>query len=247
MGDQGRAPCSEQHLLQMPVFLNRRLAALSSKDLHESYRPGASVYELTLNKRARKVIEALGIKTIGELLVTPRRMLTSQWGFGPTTLDVLHRELKQFLLDEQPGRREQAADFSSFKALAGSLIRMTTAKPRDVDVLEKRLGISEEGHWSLGKLGSRYGLTRERIRQVEETALREMSMRARRKTFDGFWRDVFEIVEGAGGKCALGRLAGELARRYNWPDVSNTSGFAKLMGLRPELRVDKKAGAVSRW
>ncbi len=243
--DLGHAPCTEEHLLKMPVFVPRNPARLRPEELHASYERDASIYELSLNGRALKTLGALGIRTIGQLLVTPVERLLDQWGFGPTSLEVVHGELKRFLLGRgEPG---PAADYSSFKALVNSLIRMTTDDPRDVDILEKRLGLGEDGLWSLGKLGEKYGLTRERIRQVEATGLATMSLRARRRVWGGFWKVVFDVVRMAGRRVALGYLAEELARRLNWPDVPHHKVFHKIMALRPEFNVDKRAGTLVWW
>jgi hypothetical protein len=231
----------------MPVFADRSLPSLSGQDLHESYRPSASVFELALNKRAVKILEALGIRTIGELLTTPARALTDQWGFGSATLKVIHAQLRQFLLDSEPGWQHQDVDFSSFEAFTKNLIHMTTEEPRDVDVLEKRLGVSDDGYWSLGKLGSKYGLTRERIRQIEEAGLWEMSLRLRRSVFNDFRRGALEVVGQGVRQCDVAYVARELARRYNWPGLPNLAGLAKLLDLLPQLRVDKKEKTVVRW
>jgi hypothetical protein len=240
-------PCNRQHLLKMPIFVPRSPARLREEDLHPSYRPQATVHELSLNGRANKTLDALGIKTIGALLTTPVEHLLEQWGFGPTSLDVVHTELKRFLLPDEPPVKEVRVDYSSFEALVRSLIALTTDEPRDVDVLEKRLGLGEEGLWSLGKLGEKYGLTRERIRQVEATGLAAMSLRARREVFADFWRVVFGIVREAGRRCDLSYLAAELTRRLNWPKVPHRKVFFKIMALRPEFNVDKRAGTLTWW
>jgi len=244
--DLGRVPCNKEHLLKMPFFAGGSMANLGAGDLHESYRPAASIHELTLNTRAVKVLEALGIRTVGELLTTPQETLMDQWGFGPATLHAVHGELERLILSREP-LRQQAADFSSFSALAASLIRATTIEPRNADILEKRLGVGG-GYWSLGKLGNSYGLTRERIRQIETVELRKMSMRAQREAFADFWRAVLEILRNAGQRCDLAHMARQLTARYKWQDCpADHQGFAKLMALNPALRVDGKEETISQW
>ena len=230
----------------MPVFQRRCLARLGPEDLHSSYKPDAAIFELALNGRAYKALDSLGIRTIGELLTTPVERLLDQWGFGPTSLDILHAELRRLLLGEGHPSRE-AVDLSSFKSLVRDLIRKTSDDPRDLDVLEKRLAADDDGIWSLGKLAEKYGLTRERIRQIEATGLENMSLRARREAYEGFWTEVFDLIGEPGQMTELRRLGTEVAERFKWPEPPHPKAFAKVVELRPELRVDRKAGTVVRW
>jgi len=240
----GKRPCTEEHLNKMPIFARGVQLALRPEEMDPSYRPKAAVFELALNGRALRAVESLGVKTIGELLTVPMDRLLEQWGFGPTSLDIIHGELRRLLLDGGPADR---IDLSSFESFAQSLISMTTDDLRDVDILHKRLGLSEDGVWSLGRLAEKYGLTRERIRQIEASNLEVMSRRARREILEDFWREVFGAVAGRGGRCDLAYLALELTRIYNWPAVPNLRVLPKIIELRPELRVDPLEGTVTRW
>ncbi|MFW6133033.1 MAG: sigma factor-like helix-turn-helix DNA-binding protein [Planctomycetota bacterium] len=242
----GKAPCTPQHLEKMPVFVSRHPAKLAPGDLHPAYRPDASVYELSLNGRAFKALESLGIRTIGDLLTTPRERLMDQWGFGPQSLSILHEEIRRFLLQpaQEAGRK---MDLSSFTALVRSLIRMTSPEPRDKDVLEKRLGIGTDEIWSLGRLGEKYGLTRERIRQIEAANLEALALRTRREALADFWQTVLDIVTEAGRRCALDYVAGEMTHRLGWPRRPNRKALAKILNLHPELRADIRTGEVQRW
>jgi hypothetical protein len=240
----GKEPCTEAHLDKMPIFARGVQLSLRADELHASYKPMAAIFELALNGRALRAVESLGVKTIGELLLVPMDRLLEQWGFGPTSLEVVHTELRRLLLAGGP---PDSVDLSSFDAFVQSLIRMTTSDPRDVDILQKRLALSEDGVWSLGKLAEKYGLTRERIRQIEASNLEVMSRRARREILADFWRQVFDVVQARGGRCDLAYLALELTRIHNWPTVPNLRVLPKIIELRPELRVDPLEGTVVRW
>jgi RNA polymerase primary sigma factor len=49
-----------------------------------------------------------------------------------------------------------------------------------------RYGIGEPTHYSLEEIGSRFALTRERIRQIEIKALRKLRHAKRRKSLEHF-------------------------------------------------------------
>jgi RNA polymerase primary sigma factor len=51
--------------------------------------------------------------------------------------------------------------------------------PREADVIRKRFGIPHDADMTLEQVGQQYGLTRERIRQIEEKALRKLRHPAR--------------------------------------------------------------------
>ena len=244
--DLGSAPCSRDHLEKFPVFLLRHPMQLDAGELHPSYRPEAAVYELSLNGRAFKALEAPGVRTIGQLLTTPRERLMDQWGFGPRSLGILHDELRGFLLDGE-GPVRPGVDLSSFETLVRSLIRMTASEPREMDVLRKRLGLTDNGVWSLGRLAEKYGLTRERIRQIESSNLETMALRARREMLADFWEAVLDLITRAGRRCSIEFASDELTRRMDWPKRPNSKALAKVLGLHPEIKADPRKGEVVRW
>jgi RNA polymerase primary sigma factor len=59
---------------------------------------------------------------------------------------------------------------------------LSTLKPREEKVLRMRFGIGEKADHTLGEVGQDFGLTRERIRQIEAKALQKLkySIRSRR-------------------------------------------------------------------
>ena len=58
--------------------------------------------------------------------------------------------------------------------------------PREEKVLRMRYGIGEPTNYSLEEIGSRFNLTRERIRQIEIKALRKLRHAKRRHALESF-------------------------------------------------------------
>lgn len=58
--------------------------------------------------------------------------------------------------------------------------------PREAQVLRMRFGLSGERAMTLEEVGSRFGVTRERIRQIEAKALRKLKHPSRRKKLQDF-------------------------------------------------------------
>jgi len=63
---------------------------------------------------------------------------------------------------------------------------LSTLTPREEKVIRMRLGIGEKTDYTLEEVGEVFGLTRERIRQIEAKALRKLKHPSRRKRLDTF-------------------------------------------------------------
>ena len=63
---------------------------------------------------------------------------------------------------------------------------LSTLTPREEKVIRMRLGIGEKTEYTLEEVGDVFGLTRERIRQIEAKALRKLKHHSRRKRLESF-------------------------------------------------------------
>lgn len=63
---------------------------------------------------------------------------------------------------------------------------LASLSPREEKVIRMRYGINEAAQYSLEEIGSRFGLTRERIRQIEIKALRKLRCVQRRAELEPF-------------------------------------------------------------
>jgi RNA polymerase primary sigma factor len=81
---------------------------------------------------------------------------------------------------------------SPFVELAGISLKeeidkvLSTLTPREEKVVRMRLGIGEKTDYTLEEVGEVFGLTRERIRQIEAKALRKLKHPSRRKRLESF-------------------------------------------------------------
>ena len=81
-------------------------------------------------------------------------------------------ELEEFIIDESPGPEELVAREITKENL---LIYMQKfLKPREIEVLRMRYGFDTETPMTLEEIGQQLGITRERVRQIEQKAIRRM-------------------------------------------------------------------------
>jgi len=78
----------------------------------------------------------------------------------------------QFIVDET---RPSATELAIGNQMADQVRKLLhDLSPREAKVLRMRFGIEERSEHTLEQVGNLYGLTRERIRQIEEKALRKL-------------------------------------------------------------------------
>ena len=81
---------------------------------------------------------------------------------------------------------------SPFMELVGTSLKeeidkvLSTLTPREEKIVRMRLGIGEKTDFTLEEVGDVFGLTRERIRQIEAKALRKLKHPSRRKRLESF-------------------------------------------------------------
>ena len=81
----------------------------------------------------------------------------------------------------QPSARLEAVSLQTCIQTA-----LAALSPREEKVIRMRFGIGEPTEYSLEEIGSRFALTRERIRQIEIAALKKLRSTGRKSLFDGF-------------------------------------------------------------
>jgi RNA polymerase primary sigma factor len=99
------------------------------------------------------------------------------------SLDTPIADSETQLLDLVKDEEATSPEESSMGENVARMIRMilTTLTPREEMIVRRRFGIGEGRTHTLEELGQEFGVTRERIRQIEEKALRKLRHPSRRK------------------------------------------------------------------
>ena len=66
------------------------------------------------------------------------------------------------------------------------LLEKVVKDPRESEILKLRFGLEEKGDYSLREIGKKYGVSRERIRQIQERALKRLRAPAEERGLRGY-------------------------------------------------------------
>ncbi len=125
-----------------------------------------------------------------ELDITPERVVQLQrWDRDPVPLDTPvgegeATELFELLLETDA---IEPVDIVAFHALQEALESLLSSlDEREADIVRRRFGLWDGRLWKLGEVAELYGLTRERIRQIESKALGKLRHPSRAQRLQDF-------------------------------------------------------------
>lgn len=159
-----RATMEQTHVIAIPVYLQEMTSKVYKAKNKIEHNSDAQALPEQIAKEAKVSIDS--VKTIlnGRDLVVPIE-LGSDDGESKTYLDIA---------PDPSGKRPEF--YLSLRAIKkeirGSLGILTE---RERDVLKMRFGIDYEDDHKLDQIATKYGLSRERIRQIESEALRKLA------------------------------------------------------------------------
>jgi len=84
------------------------------------------------------------------------------------------RTYMDFLPDQNPKSQEYNVDNNNMKGLLNELL--TTLSEKEEEIVRMRYGFGNTTVHTLDEIGTKFGVTRERIRQIEKSALKKIAM-----------------------------------------------------------------------
>ena len=156
LADQGRTIRLPVHMGEWIRKLNRT-AYLMEQDRGRPPSPEEIADEMGLKPRKVRWI-----------LKIARRPLSLQKLVG----EEKDSELGSFIEDDETPPPPETAEQTLLRATLEELL--TTLRPREERILRMRFGLQDGCNYTLEEVGRKFGLTRERIRQIEKEALRRL-------------------------------------------------------------------------
>ncbi len=101
--------------------------------------------------------------------------------------------IKDFIENENESSPAETVSGSDLKGRVRSILKTLT--PREEKVLKMRFGIDVASEHTLEEVGKDFGVTRERVRQIEVKALRKLRHPSRSKKLQTFFEKELELLE----------------------------------------------------
>jgi RNA polymerase primary sigma factor len=156
LADQGRTIRLPVHMGEQIRKLNRT-AYLMEQDLGRPPSPKEIADEMELEPHR-----------VRWMLKVARRPLSLQKPVGEEE----DNELGSFIEDEETPPPPEVAEQTLLRATLEELL--DTLDPREARILRMRFGLQDGYHYTLEEVGEKFGVTRERIRQIEKEALQRL-------------------------------------------------------------------------
>jgi RNA polymerase primary sigma factor len=156
LADQGRT-------IRLPVHMGEWIRKLSRKAYQMEQDRGQP-------PSPEEIADEMGLKPrkVRWMLKIARRPLSLQRPVG----EEKDSELGSFIEDDETPSPSESAEQTILRTTLEELL--TTLRPREARILRLRFGLQDGYNYTLEEIGQKFGLTRERIRQIEKQALRRL-------------------------------------------------------------------------
>jgi RNA polymerase primary sigma factor len=170
LADQGRT-------IRLPVHMEEAIRKLNR-----------TAYQMEQDRgqppSAEEIADEMGLKPrrVRWMMKVAQRPLSLQKPVGEEE----DSELGSFIEDEELPSPPEVAEQTLLRATLGELL--TTLSPREALVLRLRFGLQDGHYYTLEEVGQKFGLTRERIRQIEKEALQRLRHPGRSRRLKDYLR-----------------------------------------------------------
>ena len=126
----------------------------------------------------------LSTKRVREIIQISREPVSIETPIGAEE----DTRLGDFIEDQSTISPVEAASLSLLKGQIGEVL--STLTPRESRVLQFRFGLEDGCSRTLEEVGKEFGVTRERIRQIEAKAIRKLRHRSRSQKLKDYLEDM---------------------------------------------------------
>ena len=231
----GDGPFSLEHLGYMPLYSRTPSPLLIVGRLHPTYHPDADMQELDLSTRARTVLAALRLTTLHQVLIVSPGALESQGNCGAKTVRDIQDAVRAFLMEKNGLCPTIEMSYISFEQMADCFLRIALHDNREMAVIRRRKGMGDGESTTLKELGTEFGVSRERIRQLEFKALERLRRPKTMRVLDPFWTAVQTLLVAVGGVERSATIAGALALHFRWCRVPDPAAVISFVTLHPQF------------
>jgi RNA polymerase primary sigma factor len=166
----------QTRIIKVPVYLLEQASKV--------YRISSMLHkEMGRKPLSEEVAEKTGmpVEAVRRILEAPHYIVPLDKG---GTFDEDQRTLLDFIPNEgSPTPDSVVAKSTLPKRIREALLLLNS---REQEIIKMRFGIDVDSTHTLGEIGTKFGLTRERIRQIEKEALKKLTKSETEKILRGF-------------------------------------------------------------
>lgn len=167
----------ESTLLEVDTYDNNLAFSLRDVELPSSLYKNDALEVLNLPSRIENALKKSGmVTTVGHLFDVPIETISNIGGVGKLAVryitEVRNAIVREYGILKEEGEFQDKFTEEGNKML--SLLINTCGKERSKEVIRKRYGLLSGEHLTLEEIGDTYGLTRERVRQIQSAAIKRM-------------------------------------------------------------------------
>lgn len=222
---------------QLPFFAVPMQRTFVPESLDASFHPDADVDQLDLSFRSRSVLNRLGIRTIGQLLLTRAEKLNTERNLGEVSVQKTRKMIVDYLVQAN-SPNPPAIDYSSFTAMLESFFRLAFGRKDVAEMMILRLGWTGGRVTPWKKIGKQFGYTGVRIAQLVKAGLVELHSPRKYVFLDKFWQAAAQARSQS--KDDLDAMKRALAQHFKWRKLPPEDVLKQVLDLNPELKVSSK-------
>ncbi len=220
----------------LPIISSKSIEEVSVADLHPDYRASTPLEEIPLSVRTSTVLNNLGLRTLGEVMLIPASQLLKQRNFGRKSLNELQDIVPRIIMNEEiamlPGLDDASPiDFSSFESMVDSFVKLGVKGSRNQKIVFASLCFDSDRAPTLEQLGVQFDLTRERVRQILKKSMTQMLFPGILKLLDSFWEKIESLIKSGGGIVDLPELSVCIQQEYQWKNSPSPGALEHILSL----------------
>jgi hypothetical protein len=190
-------------------------------------------------------LNGIGIYTFQESVGISEKGIVSRLGLLPESLKIIYRLwlLREHLHSMDLERREEIQIVcTSYERVWDELMKSIARSSRNRKIIEGRLGILDDRKWTLEELGAEFGITRERVRQIERRSMRMIRNYGNQTVLKPVWDAMEQLLWRSGGVCIPSETASFLCEWFGWPSAPSPQGIIALNEIGGRFEVIEENG-----
>lgn len=221
----------------LPLFSNKPLHDINAKDLHPDFQGAVKLKDIRLSHRTfYNLLNQGKMQSLGEVMLTPSSDLLSLKNFGRKSLNEIKDVVRSLCKTGSYTPKHQdiesiLIDHSSYENFFSSYSRICLKNERNQALIQKIFLFESEKSPTLEQVGQHFDITKERVRQVVNKALKQFRHTANINKLETFWANLDGVIIKGGGIIHLQDLPEALKDVFNWPQAPNPYALGQFLGI----------------